>query len=90
MNTASGAAAEIVCTDHGFEAKVTKSGKDSWLVQPAYKPLKLENGVNYKLEFDVTADQDIYFSFAFQQDYGSYQGYYSKTAKAETVSFIAK
>lgn len=84
VNTGSGAAAEIACTDHGFVAKVEKSGKDSWLVQPAYKPLKLENGVTYKLEFDVTADQNIPFRVVFQQDYGTYQNFFFKDIQAGT------
>lgn len=84
VNTGSGASAEIACKEHGFEAKVIQSGKDSWLVQPAYKPLQLEKGVVYRLEFDVTADQNISFSVAFQQDYGTYQGYYSKNVLVGT------
>lgn len=95
VDTGSGASAEITCTDHGFEAKVSRSGKDAWLVQPCYKPLKIEKGVTYQLEFDLTADQEIYFNVVFQQDYGTYQNYYNKNVTAEpetkhiTYTFIA-
>lgn len=75
INEEGGAAASVEYLGDGIQVTVTKSGAEEWYIQGSYPDITLEEGAEYRISFDYSADKEVPLWYHVQQNYDPYGQY---------------
>ncbi|MBQ8962144.1 MAG: cellulase family glycosylhydrolase [Ruminococcus sp.] len=75
VNEEGGSSATVEYLGDGIKINVTSSGEEEWYIQGSYPDITLEEGAEYQVSFDYSADKAISLWYHIQQNYDPYGQY---------------